>query len=89
MGQDVPFSTEPGTRVVGSMLLRVPIEYERTPPGALVSIPRAFVPVRRVFDGGLGQPTMEAGSALDMKLRFQLPASVTPLAIERATFHVP
>ena len=86
--QDVPFAAEPGTRIVGSMLVRVPIEYERAPPGSLVSIPKAFVTVRRAFDGGLGQPTKEAAAALDMKLRFQLPASVTPLTVERATFHI-
>jgi hypothetical protein len=84
----LPFVTEPGARIVGSALLRVPLEFERTPPGTTIAIPRAFVPVRRVIGGGLAQPTLEASSALEMKLRFQIPASVRPLAIERATFYV-
>ncbi|HEX3147734.1 MAG TPA: hypothetical protein VHR66_06595 [Gemmataceae bacterium] len=84
----LPLVPEPGARIVGSTLLRVPLEFERTPPGTAVAIPRAFVPLRRVVGNGVAQPTLEAASALEMRLRFQLPPSVLPLAIERATFHV-
>jgi hypothetical protein len=82
----LPFESEPGTRVVGSSLLVVPLELERTAPDTAVSVPRAFVPYRRVLDRGLGQATMESSAAIDMRLRFQLPASVLPLTVEKATF---
>jgi hypothetical protein len=82
---DPPFAVEDGERAAGTALLIVPVEYEHSPAGTRVTVPRAFIPYRRFLDGRLQQPTTESIYPADMHLRFQLPASVLPLTVERAT----
>jgi hypothetical protein len=83
--RDLPFEVPEGARAVGTALLLVPLEIERTAPGTGVTIPRAFVPFRRLGDGALLYPSMEGSISVEQRLRFQLPASVLPLTLERAT----
>jgi hypothetical protein len=71
-------------RRVGSALLVVPLEFERSRPGARVVVPGPFIPYRQVLDAGLARPTLEATHSADMNLRFQLPAAALPLHVERA-----
>jgi hypothetical protein len=82
-----PFASRPEARVVGTVLLVVPLTLERTAPGTRVTIPPAFVAVRRA-DEARGQPTLESSYPAEMVLRFQVPESVRPLAVERATLHL-
>jgi hypothetical protein len=82
-----PFTSRPEARVVGTVLLVVPLTLERTAPGTRVTIPPAFVAVRRA-DEARGQPTLESSYPAEMLLRFQVPESVRPLAVERATLHL-
>jgi hypothetical protein len=83
----IPFTTGEGARLAGSTLLIVPLEFERPAAGTRVTIPPAFVEVRRA-DGLAGRPTLESTFPAEMRLRFQLPASVLPLETEHATFHM-
>jgi hypothetical protein len=81
----VPFAGRDGSRAVATTLLTVPLGFERTPPGTRVSVPAAFV--------GVGRPdqirvTREAGGPAEMRLRFQLPAAVLPLEVERAVLRL-
>jgi hypothetical protein len=80
----VPVAHE-GARVVGSVLLAVPLEFERTPVNTRVTVPRGLVPYKRVADGKQLPATLSAPYPVAMRLRFQLPDSVLPLHIERAT----
>ena len=80
---ELPFRVGEGDRAVGAALLVVPLEFERPPPGTRVTVPRAFIPYSRMV---LGRPfPMTLGGSLgsEMELRFQLPPSVLPLAVER------
>ena len=70
-------------RRVGSALLVVPLEFERSRPDARVVIPGPFIPYRQVVEAGLARPTLEATFSADMNLRFQLPAAALPLHIEQ------
>ena len=80
----VPITVSEGTRVVGSVLLAVPLEYERTPPGTNVVIPRGFTTVRRV-QSEKQVPALTSGTfPANQLLRFQVPASVLPFEVERA-----
>ncbi|WP_020469584.1 hypothetical protein [Zavarzinella formosa] len=84
---EVPIIREEGARIVGSVLLVVPLEYERTPPETKVVIPRGMVPYTRQTEDGKQLPvTMSAQFPADMRLRFQIPASVLPFQVERVTF---
>jgi len=83
--RDLPFAAPDGARKVGTALLIVPVEFERPAAGTSVTIPRAFISFRRFSDGVLLHPTLEGGNAVDQRLRFQLPPSVLPLTVERAT----
>jgi hypothetical protein len=74
-----------GTRASGTSLLIVPLEFERTPPDSEVKIPPAFIPFSRIRDNERQQPTLESPYSIDMHVRFQLPRSVLPLNVERAT----
>jgi hypothetical protein len=80
----VPFNLEADHRWAGSALLNFPVEFERTPPGRTVTVPRAFVSYRRILETGPSLPTLEGTSAIEQHLRFQLPPSVLPLKVERA-----
>jgi hypothetical protein len=82
---EIPFSDAEATRTVATALLIVPLEFERPAAGTRVTVPPTFVPYRRATEGGFAQPTMEANLPADMRLRFQLPASVVPMTVERAT----
>jgi len=84
---EIPFKGEDGARTVGTALLIIPMEFEHPPAGTRVTIPRAFVPFKRVTDGKFVQPTLESGFPTEMRLRFQLPASVLPLEVESATLY--
>ncbi len=81
---ETPFTLEPGAKAVGSALVAVPIAFERPPPGARLTVPRAFVPFVRLHDGRTDRPTLASEAGIDMHLRFQVPPSVLPLAVERA-----
>ncbi len=83
---ELPFATGDGARMVGASLLAVPVEYENPPPGTAVLLPRAFLPYRRWLDGRPRAPTLDSTRPVDMRLRFQLPRSVLPISIEKATF---
>jgi hypothetical protein len=84
----LPFTT--GTtagREIGTALLVVPLEYEPAAADTRVTVPRAFVPYRRVAEGGLLAPTLESTFPVEMRLRFQLPPAVLPLTVEKAVLH--
>ncbi|MBX9580084.1 MAG: hypothetical protein K2X87_07210, partial [Gemmataceae bacterium] len=83
---DLPIQPDPGARVVGAALVAVPLEFDRPPAGTKVVIPRSFVRVRRANDGRLEPVLAGAGQPVEQRLRFEVPASVRPLAVERATF---
>lgn len=83
----VPFTAADGIRTAGSTLLVVPVTFEQPPAGTRVTIPPAFVAVRRA-DGVGGRPTLESAYPAEMRLRFQLPATVLPLDPERAALHL-
>src|SRR5207302_26445 len=65
-------------------LLSVPLRLERSAPGERVTVPGAFVPVRRIVNRKLSRISVESNQSTDVELRFQLPATVLPLKIEQA-----
>jgi hypothetical protein len=86
---DPPLLRAAGARVVGGALLAVPMEFERTPPGTRVLVPRGLVPFRRVTEGPIQLAAVLASSReVNMRLRFQLPPAVVPFEVERATLSV-
>jgi hypothetical protein len=81
---DMNFSLAPEARRTGSALVTIPLRFERTPPGTPVTVPAAFVDCRRVTsDGRAVRVATESPLATSMRLRFRLPASVLPMAVER------
>jgi hypothetical protein len=82
------FTLGPEPRTVGTALLIVPLRLEHAPPGTEVTVPGPFVPYRRMMPiGKTLVPTKmprEARIRMDLHLRFQLPAEVLPLHVERA-----
>ncbi|MGL4553622.1 MAG: hypothetical protein ACRC33_20865, partial [Gemmataceae bacterium] len=83
LGTGFTLAAEP--RTTGDALLVVPVRFERTPPGTRVTVPPAFVHCQRVgTDGRLLVPPTESSVAADVRLRFQVPPSVLPLAVESA-----
>jgi hypothetical protein len=82
---EIPFASPEGGRTVGTALLIVPLVFERPAAGTNVTIPSAFVPFRRDSNGQLVQPVLASQIAVDMRLRFQIPPSLLPLKVERAT----
>jgi hypothetical protein len=81
---DMPFRLPKEARRVGTALLSVPLRFERSEPGTRVTIPGTFVPSWRVVEDRLARPTAESTQAAEQHLRFQLPAVVLPLKVERA-----
>lgn len=81
---DTPFNLAAGARVAGSALLAVPLHLQRPARGERVSIPGPLVPCRRLLGTALTQVPLESARGIDMHLRFQLPAAVLPLQVERA-----
>jgi hypothetical protein len=86
---DMHFTLIDKARLTGTALLLMPVRFERTPPGSAVTVPGAFVECRRVdTDGHLLPAVFESPLPSVVRLRFQLPGSVLPLAIEKARFRV-
>ena len=81
----LPVEPDQGARVFGTALLAVPLEFDRTPAGTRVVVPRAFVRVRRLYDGKLDPVPAGSNLPADLRLRFEVPPSVRPLAVDRAT----
>jgi hypothetical protein len=77
-----PVSVEGVERVQGSLLLTVPVSFHRTPPDTKVTVPLGFIPFTLV---GPGKLVLESTTRSEQTLRFQLPPSVLPLTVERAT----
>jgi hypothetical protein len=84
---DLGFTLAPGARLAGTALLVVPLRLKRPSPGTKVTIPGPLLTCRRVVTGGLAQVTVEGAQGTEMPLRFQLPAEVLPLEVERARLH--
>ena len=85
---DGPFAARDGARTINTALVIVPLQFERPQPGTRVAIPPAFVPYRRVLDVGSVQAATESIQPMQMQMRFQLPASVLPLRVERIALHL-
>lgn len=82
---DIPFAVGGAERTVGTALLVVPIEFGPPAGGTSVTVPNGFIPYAAVIDGRSVRPTLDQSQPTQMRLRFQLPPSALPLAIERAT----
>jgi hypothetical protein len=86
---DMHFTLAPQARTTGEALLAIPLRFEPTPPGRRVTVPAAFVSCRRISsDGRALRPAIDSRLATRLRLRFQLPASVLPLVVERARLTV-
>jgi hypothetical protein len=84
---EMPFALAPQARRAGTALLVIPLQLERSARGERVTVPAPLIAVRRLVDDSMSMPLLrEAREALDTHLRFQLPASVLPLRVERARF---
>jgi hypothetical protein len=82
---DMHFTLAPQARTTGEAVLVIPLRFEPTPPGTHVTVPAAFVDCRRITsDGRSLRPATESRLASNVRLRFQIPAPVLPLAVERA-----
>jgi hypothetical protein len=81
---EMPFHLVKDARMAGTALVAAPLQFERTPPDTRVTIPGPFVAVRRLLDNKLARPVYESTQVAEQHLRFQLPASVLPLQVERA-----
>ncbi len=90
---DVPFTVDGAKRTVGSALLSLPIEFAPRRGGELVTIPHGFVTHAAMIDGRPRRPMLEHSESAQVQLRFQLPPSALPLALERvvliARVHAP
>jgi hypothetical protein len=85
---DMGFTLAPGARQAGDALLVVPLRLERSAPGTRVTVPGPFVECRRMREQTISALTRESPLAADMHLRFQVPAEVLPLEVERARLEV-
>lgn len=88
---DLGFPPAQDARLTGSALLAVPVRFERTPAGERVTVPGMFVETRRVMESGARVRVPDASSLpARYRLRFQLPATVLPLDVDRArlTLHL-
>lgn len=76
-------------RTTGAALLTVPLQFEKTAAGTPVTIPAAFVPCQRInAEGRPTAATVESRYPSTVRLRFQVPASVLPLAVQSAKLTV-
>ena len=83
---------------VGSALVAIPLEIQRTPPGHRVRIPSSFMPFKLVVGpGGVRSSSIYSSLSGDWSLsrragqawfRFRVPEQVLPLAIEEAIFGI-
>ncbi len=87
----------PQDQQLGTTLLSIPLRLVKSPAGTRVLIPASFIPYRAVPDADGNPPTsfsnltrqwVSIRSGATDHLRFQLPESVLPLQIERATLSV-
>jgi hypothetical protein len=86
-----------GTRQVGAVMLSVPVTIERTPPDTAVALPAGMLEVRSV-EGSSGRSTFFDNRtrswqspklpATATRLRWQLPAAVLPLKLDRAVLTI-
>jgi hypothetical protein len=81
------FDLGPDTRTVGSSLLIVPLDFVRTDPGQPVTVPRTFLPSRRVLNGNLLTVVPDGIYPHESRIRFQIPPSVQPMTITKAVVH--
>jgi hypothetical protein len=81
---EMPFHLAKDARMAGTALVSVPLQFERTPPDTRATIPGPFVEIRRLLGDKLARPVYESTQVAEQHLRFQLPASVLPLQVERA-----
>jgi hypothetical protein len=94
---DMQFSFPSQAKQVGSAMLAVPLVIERSPPAERVVIPSPFLPYRSII-GPLMQVSsaysnnrrewLELISASLVCLRFQLPETVLPVALDHATLTI-
>jgi hypothetical protein len=80
-----PFTAGAADRTVGTVLLTIPVEFERPAAGERVTIPSGFIPFTAMINGRPVRPVTEGTQSLGMRFRFRLPPSVLPLTVERAT----
>lgn len=86
---EVPFTLAPPSRLMGSALFTIPLQFERSPPGTAVTIPGAFLSLQRVNEeGNRLRLASESAQPANMRLRFQIPVEVLPLRIDRARFTI-
>jgi hypothetical protein len=83
---DLPFQLASQARQIGSALVVVPLQLERSTPGTAVSVPGPLISYQRIVDTGPIRPILEGRENSDMHLRFQLPREVLPFKVERARF---
>lgn len=81
---DLGFELASGARAAGDALVVAPLRLERTHPGERVTVPGALIPHRRVRDMALTPLARVYNQGADLPIRFQLPAEVLPLQVERA-----
>src|SRR5262249_9195560 len=81
---DMHFALAPQPRTVGTALLVLPLRLERSAPGTRVSVPGPLVECRRVVRGARTRVLRDGHEGVQMHLRFQVPAEVLPLEVERA-----
>ncbi|MEO1993921.1 MAG: hypothetical protein ABGZ17_01430 [Planctomycetaceae bacterium] len=95
---DLKFSFPDTTRQVGSALLTIPLTIEQTPPETRVSIPSAFLIFRSVGGPKSQSPSsaysnrtgewVKSRRAGRSHFRFQLPAEVLPIKLDRAQLNI-
>jgi hypothetical protein len=85
---DMHLVTPPDARSAGAALLKVPVQWVRSPRGQTVTVPGPFVTYRRILGPRLALPTLASHHSADMDLRFQLPASVLPMKVQAARLTV-
>jgi hypothetical protein len=87
----------PQTHARHATLVSLPLRLEHTAPGTSVIIPPTFITYRAIADAAGGQPSVfgnltrqwgETDIAATEWLRFQLPSTVLPLRVSRATLAI-
>ncbi|MFO0847511.1 MAG: hypothetical protein U0871_02965 [Gemmataceae bacterium] len=84
----LPFTFGEETRTVGECLMVIPLSFEQPAAGSRVTVPRAFVPCWSIVQDRPRPVVTEGIRSSEQRLRFDLPASVRPLTVERATLHI-
>jgi hypothetical protein len=82
---DVPFTSGDSNRQFSTALLIIPLEIERPSGDSPVTIPTGFCSFTAVTEGRSHRPTLEGTTPVRNRLRFQLPPSVLPFQVEKAT----